>query len=424
MAVLGAALLAGGLVTAAPGHAACAGSRTVTGTLAGEDGRAVNVYVGMDIKDSAGRAIGADGCVKTVGGYGRSFSLNSSAPATGASSGQTTFSVQLPTNATDLFVEAYPKNPQGRTDVTRYGRSMRRLSSVGGPIAMKLPVRCDQGGSTSRLVGTAYDNGQPVTLGTTSMFSISPDNGNSLRPILGWGYLEASGTTFASEPLVPGQNYRVFASSGSQRKTFDVTVPKGCVDQSLRFAFRGSVPPPPPPPPPPPASVGAASAPATFHPVTPVRILDTRDAGDGPALGPAGTRDLVVAGKDGVPANATAVVLNVTGVFPSGGTDLRVYPTPSSGNAVPNASNLNVRGQSIRAVQVVAKLGAGGAVRLRNAAGTSHVVVDLAGWFGPDASGAGYVPLTPTRRLDTRTAPASPVVSRSASAAAPPSTSP
>ena len=62
-----------------------------------------------------------------------------------------------------------------------------------------------------------------------------------------------------------------------------------------------------------------------FTAVAPTRLLDTR-TGTGAAAGPARTLDLQVTGRAGVPAGATAVVLNVTGVAPRTSTDVRVYP--------------------------------------------------------------------------------------------------
>ena len=122
---------------------------------------------------------------------------------------------------------------------------------------------------------------------------------------------------------------------------------------------------------------------SVFHPGAPVRLLDTR--GSTP-LGQGGTRDLVVAGAGRVPSPGTVVVLNVTATGPTAGSDLRVYPTPLDAS-VPGTSTLNVvRGQTV-ANAVLATVGRDGAVRLRNALGAVHVIVDLAGWFGPSGDG-------------------------------------
>jgi hypothetical protein len=127
---------------------------------------------------------------------------------------------------------------------------------------------------------------------------------------------------------------------------------------------------------------GSAASGARYNPVTPARILDTRDGNGAPAvaLGPGATLDLQVTGRGGVPATGvSAVVLNVTVTAPSAPiSHLTVFPT---GEALPLASNLNfVAGQTVPNL-VVVKLGTGGKVSLYNAAGSVHVIADVAGWY-------------------------------------------
>ena len=146
---------------------------------------------------------------------------------------------------------------------------------------------------------------------------------------------------------------------------------------------------------------------STYVPLSPVRLMDTRENTDprAGALGPGGTKDLVVAGVGDVPAGATAVVLNVTAVQPTSGTDVRVYPTPTD-DAFPLVSNLNAaRGVTV-ANLVTVKVGVGGSVRLRNEAGDTHLVVDLSGYYAEGGAGASYTGASPRRLLDTRDAPA------------------
>ncbi len=128
-----------------------------------------------------------------------------------------------------------------------------------------------------------------------------------------------------------------------------------------------------------------------YHALAPARLLDGaggvtvdgREAGAG-AVGPGATRTLKVTGRGGVAASgAAAVVLNVTATEPTAGGHLTVHP---AGEARPHASNLSfVRGQTI-ANLVVAKVGAEGQVSIYNAAGSTHLIADVAGWF-PTAAG-------------------------------------
>jgi hypothetical protein len=151
-----------------------------------------------------------------------------------------------------------------------------------------------------------------------------------------------------------------------------------------------------------------------YTPIEPVRLLDTRDGSGGSAgrLGAGTPLDVRVVGGN-VPATATAVVLNVTGLGPSSATDLRVYPTPRSGTARPLVSNLNLAAGDQRANLVTVPVGEGGRVRVFNAGGGPHVLVDIQGWYGGDGMSA-YQPAEPVRILDTRNGtggvPAAPVV--------------
>jgi len=146
---------------------------------------------------------------------------------------------------------------------------------------------------------------------------------------------------------------------------------------------------------------------------SPARALDSRLGGpqgyaEG-AFGPAGRTTPIpaggeltvqVAGLGGVPAQATAVVMNVTAVTPTAGTFLTAYPT---GQDRPDASNLNAKAGQTVANLVVLPVGPGGRVSVYNKLGNTHLVVDVVGWFRPGV-GAGYVALDPpTRNLDTRT---------------------
>jgi hypothetical protein len=93
--------------------------------------------------------------------------------------------------------------------------------------------------------------------------------------------------------------------------------------------------------------------------------------------------------------------MNVTAVQPTRSTFVTVYP---DGTTQPETSALNVRASQTVANLVVVPVGDDGAVRFFNAAGSTHLVVDVIGWYAPGAGGAGYVALDPPRRdLDTRT---------------------
>lgn len=142
----------------------------------------------------------------------------------------------------------------------------------------------------------------------------------------------------------------------------------------------------------------ALPTPTGYVPTTPVRLLDTRKAG--PALGPKGVRSVDVSGA--VPASATAVAVNLTGIGARTGTNLAVYPGPS----YPGTSNLNLDAtDSTAAVFAIVTIAADRTIRVRNAAGTVNVAVDLLGYFAAPAdapTAVEYSALPPSRVGDTR----------------------
>jgi hypothetical protein len=116
---------------------------------------------------------------------------------------------------------------------------------------------------------------------------------------------------------------------------------------------------------------------AAFVGMTPTRVIDTRN-GQGP-IGGGSTLVLPIAGQSGVPATATAVVLNVTVTNPTAASFLTVWP---DGATQPLASDLNyVAGLTVPNL-VVVKVGGSGAVDFYNAFGSTDVVIDIVGWYG------------------------------------------
>ena len=146
-------------------------------------------------------------------------------------------------------------------------------------------------------------------------------------------------------------------------------------------------------------SVGSTAVPDAaangpiFTPITPARVLDTREpGGTGPKVGPGSTITLDLSAV--VPAGATAVSLNVTAVDPTVATFLTVWP---AGAQKPDTSNVNVAAKQVRPNAVIVGLGAGRSISIFNNAGSVHVVVDVMGYMT-----AGFTGITPVRLLDTR----------------------
>jgi hypothetical protein len=150
-----------------------------------------------------------------------------------------------------------------------------------------------------------------------------------------------------------------------------------------------------------PTSTGFYSA------VSPCRVFDTRSgvgvcagAVDVPAapIGAAQTLSVQVTAVAGIPADATAVVLNVTAVQATASTFVTVWP---HGGPRPLASNLNVHTAAAVPNLVVVPVGAGGMVDFYNSAGSVNLLADVAGYFSPSST-TGYTSTGPCRVFDTR----------------------
>ena len=215
-------------------------------------------------------------------------------------------------------------------------------------------------------------------------------------------YLEVDHRTSASGPVVAAEVDAVLAKDGHGDSLRRVRA--SATGSYAAPSFRGPVPPP--------VVSGVRSV---FTPVSPVRVLRTLPSAPGmpgTPLGPQGVRDVVVTGMFttssgevvSVPADATAVVLNVTSVNATQATDVRVYPTPLDAS-FPPVSNINVQpGQSTPNLVTVAVTKVGGTVRLRNTAGTTDLLADLSGYFTaqvPGGAGSLFNPLAPARILHT-----------------------
>ncbi len=112
-----------------------------------------------------------------------------------------------------------------------------------------------------------------------------------------------------------------------------------------------------------------------FWKVPVTRLLDTR-----PTPIPTGTSmNLTVAGVAGVPANATAVALNVAAVSSTASGHLRVYP---AGAPLPTASVLNFNAGKNTPNNVIVKVGAAGQISIYDG-GVTSVIVDISGYWVP-----------------------------------------
>lgn len=150
----------------------------------------------------------------------------------------------------------------------------------------------------------------------------------------------------------------------------------------------------------------ALAPPSGFTPVTPCRIMDTRQ-GEGkqgvfgpPVLAGGENRTIPVTQSScGIPSGATAYSLNIT-VVPRGPLAfLTAYPT---GQSRPNVSTLNSFEGAVVANAALVPAGFNGSIDIYVSHATD-VVIDINGYLGlGDAQALRFYTIAPCRLLDTR----------------------
>ncbi len=141
-----------------------------------------------------------------------------------------------------------------------------------------------------------------------------------------------------------------------------------------------------------------------YKPVQPQRVLETRTDVPGGQVGYTGaqpgdgstiTLKVTGVGAANVPADATAVMLNVTAANSNTAGWITVWPC---GTTRPLASNVNLVAGVARANLVAAKIGTGGNVCIY-ANKATDIIADIEG-YSPSSS--SFVPTVPERLLETR----------------------
>ena len=218
-----------------------------------------------------------------------------------------------------------PRPPCGSSAPT-----ISSLTPTFGPLA---------GGTLITILGTNFQTGASVTLGTAAATSVDV----------------VSGTTITAR-----------TPSSATARTAGVTV----TNPDTRSATL-------------PAAFTYNSG-AGFYALTPCRVVDTRNSTGtlgGPALSAGADRVFLFAGQCGIPSTARSVALNITVTQPTAGPGfLSVYP---GGTSLPLVSTLNYSSGQTRSGNAIVPLGAAGdvAVRCGQGSGTAHAVFDISGYF-------------------------------------------
>ena len=151
-------------------------------------------------------------------------------------------------------------------------------------------------------------------------------------------------------------------------------------------------------------SVFSLQGPAQFVPVTPCRLVDTRNANGefgGPPLQGKQTRSFTIPDNTtcNIPVSAVAYSLNVT-VSPHGPLGyLTVWPT---GQPQPQVSTLNSVDGRVKANAAIVPAGTNGAISFY-VTDTADLILDIDGYFTTASNSTlAFYPLTPCRVADTR----------------------
>jgi hypothetical protein len=146
------------------------------------------------------------------------------------------------------------------------------------------------------------------------------------------------------------------------------------------------------------------SAPLAFFPVTPCRLVDTRNPSrplGGPFLAAQQARSFPVRSSScNLPATALAYSLNFTAV-PRG--PLGYLTTWPTGMTLPLVSTLNALTGAVTANAAIVPAGTNGEISVY-VADASEVIIDVNGYFAPPTSGTplSLYPVAPCRVVDTR----------------------
>lgn len=235
LAMLAAAPLAVGAPAAA---APCStATRTISGTLIGQDARFVNAMLGFDLMRVVdGKRLHYDGREGSSSygcpgyqGYGQYLRMNTHLTGNGSTtSGTRYWSVKIPAIVTEVIVEVWPRATGTlEVDDRRYSGSLRWKVPIpyGKPINIKLPLVCAAGGKTGWIAGQATKGGVPVNIDFVGAWSMAKDN-NTAQPILGFrtGYGTDRGT-WKVPNLASGQLYTVvWIENGVRRQRYNIPV--------------------------------------------------------------------------------------------------------------------------------------------------------------------------------------------------------
>ena len=244
-------LAAAPLVVTAPAQAApCSTTtRTISGTLIGEDGRFVNAMLGFDLIHVVGdKRLHIDGREGSANygcpgysGYGQILRVNRDVPATGSTTTGTKYwSVKIPLRVNQVIIEVWPRAAgTGPVDDSRYSGALRWKVPIpyGKRINITMPRVCAAGGKTGYIAGKVTKSGAPVNVDFVGAWSMAKDN-NTATPIQGFrvgtGY---DNGVYKIRNLASGQYYTVYwIEKGVRKQRYNIWV-SACKGTPISVAY-------------------------------------------------------------------------------------------------------------------------------------------------------------------------------------------
>lgn len=284
-----------------------------------------------------------------------------------------------PTSMGELTGTLAIQSSQGNMSVSLTGTGIAPIVSFSAP-SVTFPSQMVGIASSSQMIN--LENTGTATL-TGIAISIAGTNSSDFAETTSCGTTMAAGSSCAiSIVFTPG-------GIGTRTATLKVADNASGSPQSVSITGTGT---------------GTTTGALQFIPVTPCRVVDTRNATGafgGPELAGGSARTFnILQSACGVPSTAVAYSLNVT-VVPNGPLGfLTIWP---AGQTQPFVSTLNSDGR-IKANAAIVPAGTNGGVSIY-VTGATQLVLDIDGYFvpaGTSSSGLEFYPVTPCRIADTR----------------------
>lgn len=151
------------------------------------------------------------------------------------------------------------------------------------------------------------------------------------------------------------------------------------------------------------AASSSGTAPGGFMPIAGTRVLDTRNGTGVSSTAPLTanqTTTVAVAGQGDVPANASAAIVNVSGLNAAAAGYLTAW---ASGASRPATGTMNYSPSGTISTEVTVPIGSDGKIAVQLSNGSADVVIDVQGYFSADTSDGSGLHLVDSRLYDTRT---------------------